>query len=599
MKFDLNEVKLLEGFFFDRLVINEKVTIPAVYDRFKETGRFDALKCKKTQITPHFFWDSDVAKWLEAAAYYLARKNDEKIRGYYDEAVKDITENALPCGYFNSYFQVEKPDEIFTDRDMHELYCAGHLFEAAAASARYLGDERLLVFSEKFADYIAERFTVKKDAGFETPGHEEIELALLKLYELTGKEKYKKLAEFFIERRGKSEKDEKTEKNDRQRQSHASVYEQDEAVGHAVRALYLYIAMGELAAVNNDEGLKKSVVKLFENIIDKKMYVTGGVGSTHIGEAFTDAYRLPNYYAYSETCASIALMLFADKVFALTKDPRCGHVFERTLYNAFLAGTSLEGDRFFYVNPLEMRIDSLKFNYATNPMWREPAPLAERVKVFDCSCCPPNICRFIEEIPQFIWNYDDENNDLYLLQFISSSLTCRTAKIKIASGFPYDGKVKITVTDAEKPFTLKIRKPEWCDKKFASENNGYLVYEIAGETEISLDFEMRLRKIFPNVRVKDDEGKVALSYGPFILCAEGADNAFGLDGIKIGDITGAKPTSGIGKINFDLPVTVFKASPSLWAYNAPACEERVLRLIPYYSWANRGANDMKVWFCEK
>lgn len=591
--FNLLQCKITDGFFADLQKLNAEITIKAVYHRFKETGRFDALKCKKSEKKTHIYWDSDIAKWLEAAACLLTRKKDAEIEEWYDEAVNDIVQNQLPCGYFNSYFQVYEPENIYTRRDAHELYCAGHLFEAAVVASKYLKDDRLFRFAEKYVDYIYVRFVEKQDTAFTTPGHEEIELALMHLFAYTGNEKYKKLAEFFLNQRGA-----------RVDENCLPVRSLEEAEGHAVRVLYRLIAMSDLARENDEKELLAVTENLFKNITEKKMYITGGVGSTHYWEEFTPAYDLPNLTAYAETCASIALALFADRMQRQNGMVNGGDVFERVLYNGLLSGVSLDGDKFFYVNPLEMQKDNVKYRSTLDIDQRFPAqrmPILERVKVFWCSCCPPNICRFIEELPQYIWYKND--NELVLSQLISSRLISSFADAEVVSDFPYSGKIKLKIDSHGKMLRLKIRKPAWCDETFLNEKDGYLCFEkvFQGE-ELVVEFPMKLRKIYANPYVDENAGKVALSYGPLILCAESIDNDFPLSSVRIGEVSGAKINILQGQkeiVEVILPIERLAESKELYSYEKNKNLIEKLRLIPYFSWANRGKADMKVWFVEK
>lgn len=592
---DLDECRITEGFFAARQELNATVTMESVYDRFFETGRINALKCDPALVKSHIYWDSDVAKWVEAAAYVLHSREDAALRSKMDAIIDDIVRNQKETGYFNSYFQVWEPDAVFTRRWDHELYCAGHLFEAAVALSRYLGDDRLLRFAEKYVDHITERFVEKRDTGFTTPGHEEIELALLRLNALTGEEKYLRLAEFFLNQRGVAGNEEKIY----YMQSHLPIREQTEATGHAVRALYLYTAMAELALRTDDKPLVEALRKLASDVIDRKMYVTGSVGSSYAGEKFTIPYDLPNALSYSETCASIALIFFCDRMLRLTGEKVFGDVAERVLFNGVLAGVSLDGTSFFYVNPLEVNADKVRFNEAL-PKSRDHQPLLRRVKVFSCSCCPPNICRFFAELPTYIWYI--EGNTVLLSQYISSHLETGTVTADLVSDFPYSGKIRLCVDSKGKPITLRLRKPEWCRVSFDNEEDGYLIYRgiFAGE-EIALDFGMEPRRIYADPRIFDDAGKVAFAYGPLILCAEGTDNGGTLPGVFAeADAPISVSVRPGDPAVLTATVAGSRAIPgdSLYSDRRPASERIELRLIPYFAWANRDPSDMKIWFPE-
>lgn len=600
--FTAKQCKISGGFAKKRQDLNASATLYSVHNRFEETGRFKALKCEKQNEQTHVYWDSDVAKWIEAAAYLLARKDDEQIRAWYEEAVNDIVRNQLENGYFNSFFQVYAPDKIFTNRNDHELYCAGHIFEAAVSCSKNLNDNRLLEFASKYVDYITERFVIKKDTVFTTPGHEEIELALYKLFKHTGDKKYKTLAEFFIDNRGvNNDKDPIAIILPIEIQSHLPVREQFSAEGHAVRALYLYCAMADLAKENNDDALKHAATLLYENIINEKMYVTGGVGSCRFGEKFTTNYDLDNYNCYSETCASIALTFFSDRMLKLTGESKYADYFERGLYNGVMSGVSLSGDRFFYVNPLEMQLER-KNSHHFYGYRGEFAPISTRAEIFSTSCCPPNICRYFEELPEFIWYKDEDNATLTLSQFMESQLTSDFADATIKTDFPFDGKIKVSLNSHGKKITLRIRKPTWCDATFTNEKNGYLEYtDIFEGKTIEIDFPMQLKAIYPNGKIFDNSGKIALSYGPLILCIEGADNPVDIPAIRISsdfiknavvekdDLTGLKVT---------LPAFAAQSNNDLYTYKRPELKPITATFIPYYAWANRGDNDMRVWVPE-
>lgn len=591
----IKNVDVNNGFIKNRLDVNRISTVYNVYNRFKETGRFDALKCTGNGAKAHIFWDSDVVKWLEGACYMLYKNKDEKLLNLVNDVVEDIVNNQLDTGYFNSYFQVYEPDAIFTRRGDHELYCAGHIFESAVALKEYLNDDRLLNFASKYVDYIIERFVVKKDTGFVTPGHQEIEIALIRLYRLTNDEKYLSLAKFFIDNRGKIDGE-----KDFCNQSHLPVREQTYAIGHAVRALYMYTAMADMALLTGDDGLKKAVATLFDDIITTKMYVTGGTGSSFHGENFTAPYDLKNTYAYSETCSAIALCFFADKLIKLFGDAKYGDIIEKVIYNAYMAGTSIDGESYFYVNPLEVKKDLIDFNYTLENWCRERYPILKRVKVFSCSCCPPNIVRFNEEIPSYIAYTDIDTKTVMISQYISSTIKTDLADILIESGFPYDGKVKIKINSFGNDITLKLRKPSWSKIDFYNEDNGYLIFEgVFDDTEIALDFKMSFGKIYANPAVKEDFNKVAFCYGPLVLCAEGTDNKFDIFATSIpknakvkGQILYGDPYILTAKIN----AFTYLKTDALYLEKLPKKQKTELKLIPYFTWANREENDMSVWF---
>ena len=595
---DFKKVKLGEGFFKNLQKLNAEVSLYNIHRRFEETGRFRALKCIRDDAhKPHIFWDSDIAKWLESVAYVLAKKRDAQLKAWADEAIADICASQLPCGYFNSYFQVYEPENIFTRRPDHELYCAGHLIEAAVALHECGADEKLLAAMIKYADYIYERFYVKKDAGFYTCGHPEIELALVRLYGATGQKKYLDLAGHFLEERGRHGEETYAFTYPFYHQDHAPVREQTTAEGHAVRALYLYTAMADVARLNGDAQLAGVCKALFDDIVSKKMYITGGTGSTYHGEAFTFAYDLPNFYAYSETCAAIALAFFCDRLAKAENRAVYHEIFERALYNNILAGESADGKGFFYVNPLEFHENVYEYNEGLKTKLFCPIP--ERVEVFDCSCCPPNLTRFIESIGGYI--YGTEGERVCINQYISSETEIGGAKLSLRSCMPYGGSVRLRVSGA---CELALRVPAWqCGIRMKVNGQavsprteeGYILLSCAGDTHIALDFAMKPRFVYANENVWHDSGRKAVEYGPLVLCAESCDNGGNLRGVRIRSLAGAKRSVG-ERFTLEVPAERLRTSGALYSYEAPAAEKFTLKLIPYFAWANRGKGDMQVWF---
>lgn len=591
-------VDITGGFFGERQQCNAQVTAGGVYARFAETGRFRALDCvRDDEHKSHIFWDSDVAKWLEGVAYILAKTEDAGLWARADAAIAAICRNQLPNGYFNSYFQVYEPENIFRKRTEHELYCAGHLIEAAVAFKESGADERLYAAMTKYADYIYERFYVRKDAGFFTCGHPEIELALIRLYEVSGQEKYLRLAEYFVETRGRHKETMYDFDDPACAQDDAPVRELRKARGHAVRALYLYTAMADLARIRQDETLAAACETLFRDIVDTKMYLTGGTGSSHYGERFTFAYHLPDFSAYSETCAGIALALFCDRLAKRKNRAEYHEIFERVLYNVVSAGIGRDGKSFFYVNPLEMHAAYVDYNDSLAVP--QACPLPERVEVFDCSCCPPNLLRFFASLSGYL--YGEEGGVVYVNQYVTSRTEAAGAKIEVVSELPYSGRVRIAVSGR---VGLRLRVPAWHTSvrlrvggadRAPDSTDGYIAVDCAGETEIELDFGMRARFVWANERVWHDSGRKAVEYGPLVLCAESADNGPDLASVRIPDLKEAA-IDRRDPFTLAVPAERLRTSPALYSYEAPVAEPFTLRLIPYFAWANRGRGDMQVWF---
>ncbi len=588
---------LLDGFWQDMREKNACVSLMNVYRRFLETGRFAALDCVKRDPPPHIFFDSDVAKWLESAAYLYPDFPNGEVKKIVDDTVDKIAAAQLPDGYFNSYYQVYKPDKIFAERTEHELYCAGHLIEAAVALSDAGLNQKLLSVMRRYADCIYERFLVRRDTQFTTCGHPEIELALVRLYRCTCERKYLALAQFFLDERGRRAEDVYPVFDRTYDQSHLPVREQTEACGHAVRALYLYIAMAETGRLTQDDALLHAAQTLFQSITQTKMYITGGTGSHYFGECFTAPYDLPNEYAYSETCSAIALALFCNSLSKSHKKAEYHDVFERVVYNNLLAGQSADGKGFFYTNPLEANTAHVRFARKTKGYPYQP--IVERVEVFDCSCCPPNFTRFIGRIGEFI--YDEDRDGVYINQYISSETERGNLKLTMRSGFPYDGAVHVSAAGNG---TLKLRVPVWCENFTCSVNgkavapvckDGYFTVKAKGTTEIELNFEMRPRFLYANENVIANSGRKAVGYGPLVLCAEGRDNGINLRNIVL---SAPEPTSieRDGMFALPLPAERLHSSAALYSYQPPTREKITLKLIPYFMWANRGENDMQIWF---
>ncbi len=590
---------------------------------------FEALPEDMEHLEDRFygfvFQDSDFSKWIEAVAYSLASHPDVELERTADEAIDIVCAAQMENGYLDTYYIINGMDRSFSNlKDHHELYCLGHLVEGAVAYAQATGKDKLLKAAMKFADYVESRFgtEVGKCKGY--PGHEIAEMALVRLYEQTGEERYLKLARYFIEERGslpyywdgeeegKQLKAEQKEKEHYQYyQAHRPVREQDEAVGHAVRAVYLYSGMADVARVTGDAQLKQACRRLWDSIVQEKMYITGAIGGTHIGESFSFPFDLPNDTAYAETCASIGLIFFARRMLAMEPDASYGDVMELALYNSVLSGMALDGKSFFYVNPLEVlpeacHKDERKFH--VKPV---------RQKWFGCACCPPNLARLVSSIPAYAYT---ENEDtlfmhLHLSGEVKKQLGSQTVSFAVQSGMPWDGKVKVTYTGQETASVkLAVRIPGWCenwkaqvpDSYECTEEKGY--YYIKGNWEpgsqVELDFAMEVRFYQADDRVREDLGKAAVMRGPVVYCAEEADNGKSL---HLYQLLPSKPVQA-NEITIEgckypsLRVSARKKrkpeqTGRLYVkYQTPEYEPVQLHMIPYFAWANRGENEMAVWF---
>lgn len=594
----------LGGFWKNRFEINKNATIPMVYDRFSDTGRFDAFKFEWKDgepKQPHIFWDSDVAKWIEAVAYTIHLCPDEKLEGIVDGVVDLIEKNRDKNGYFNIYFTVCEPDNRFVNRMAHELYCAGHLTEAAIAYYKATGKDKFLRLMCDYMDHIEKVFFIEDSAEFNTPGHEEIELALVKLYDCTGNEKYLEMSSRFVETRGTSKKDEESPyyiSHDYD-QSHKPVREQERATGHSVRATYLYCAMADLALRMKDNSLYDACRKLFLSIAEKQMYVTGGIGSTHYGERFTEDYDLPNDVAYSETCASIGLALFARRMSLIEPDSIYADVAETAIYNCALAGISLNGKAFFYVNPLEINMERNRKNTEYYQYKGSSFNTPQRLEVFDCSCCPPNIARMIASIGDILYAYNDDT--VFVHHYFESEAEFEGVKITQNTEYPNNGAVKLTVKGMAGK-TLAVRIPGWAENCVVSDayktEKGYAYIEIRdNETEINLDFAMECRLVSANPAVEADVGRVALCRGPFVYCAEKIDNGIPLNNLSINENLNAEISFNDEMQAYTVEIDGFEDASfdSLYRRYRNDSVSRRIKLIPYFAFANRGASDMLIW----
>ena len=487
------EVEVKNGFWYQKQKMVKNVTLQAVYDRFVETHRFEALRCEWKEgdpNMPHIFWDSDVAKWIEAAAYQLLKERNEELEKIIDEYVDLIIKNSDEHGYFNSHFLVNHNNKRFTIRSSHELYCAGHLMEAAAAYEQATGKSAFLDAMCRYADYIDKVFRIEKSAEFVTPGHPEIELALVKLYHATKNERYLTLSKFFIDNHGTNKADLNAFDGcfNNYNQDEIPLRERNTADGHSVRALYLLCGAADIGEIFKDNELVEMCRRLFDNIAKKRMYITGGVGSTSIGETFTIDYDLPNRTAYAETCAAISLAMFAGRMQAIEPDGKYADVFERAIYNGVLSGVSMDGKSFFYENPLEIDLNFNQVNPATKEKQR--FAITQRQEVFECSCCPPNIARFIPSVADYLYSYNEDT--LFIHQYMESSTTHDGMTIHQITDYPSSGAVTIKCEAGSK--TVALRIPGWCKSYRIDQpyelKNGYVYIDAKNASEINVIFDM-------------------------------------------------------------------------------------------------------------
>lgn len=559
------------------------------------------------------FQDSDAAKWLEAAAYALADFPDGELEKKADELIEIIASAQDEDGYLNTRFTVSDKEKRWTNLlEAHELYCSGHMMEAACAYYEATGKNRLLKVMEKNADCIYKRFIEEKNGG--CPGHPEIELALMKMYRLTGEKKHLELAEYFINERGRdtgfyqkeAEKRDWTVWNSNPwdndyRQSHLPVREQTAAVGHAVRAVYLYTGMAELAAETGDKELLSACERLWCNITEKQMYITGGIGSTVSGEAFSVDYDLPPDTAYAETCAAVGLIFFGRAMLKNKIDGKYGDICERAFYNGVLAGMAMDGKSFFYVNPLEVipGISGVSSNYRHD--------LPQRPKWYACACCPPNVARLVASFGKYA--YGENGDTIYCHMFADGSASFDNgAELVCETEYPYDFTVKYTLKKGENK-TLAVRIPEWSRKYDLTLNgnkiallteNGYLYLNVKSGDEIVLSMDGTPRFVYPSARIHSLTGKAAVMRGPLVYCFEGKDNEGDVLSLSLkdGELLSLsrldnEPLAGVTGITAS---AVRENVPQeLYTDKKPETHNCEARAIPYYTWGNRGENQMRVW----
>ncbi len=570
------------------------------------------------------FQDSDVGKWIEAAAYSLQLKADPALEKEVDDIIDLIGAAQQSDGYLNTFFTVKEKGKRWTNlQDCHELYCFGHLTEGAVAYHRATGKRKFLDIMCRFADHICTVLGPEEGRLQGYPGHPEAELALYRLYLETGQEKYLELSRSFIERRGTEPNFFRSEWEGRGRiafwsgrkeklnlkyyQAHAPVREQHEAVGHAVRALYLYTGMADIASLTGDESLAAACRELWDSAVERKMYITGGLGATAIGEAFMGDHELPNDTAYAETCASVALCFFARAMSRMERDGRYDDAVERELFNVIPAGVSLNADRFFYVNPLETvrgvsgKQQGLEHALPARPRW------------FACACCPPNVARLMTSL----WEYsaDEDGEGIVLRQYLDGTLDFKKARITLETRYPWEGTMDYTCQVRE-TVSLFLRIPAWARPEetvltldgaplSVEPIKGYVRLDLTeGTHRLLLTLPMKPRRLYADPRVRHDAGCTAFAYGPMIYCLEGCDNPEPLWNLKadsegIPEMTDFLPGLLGGIRQMKIPGQRRTDEPgSLYSEARPVYEPLTLTAIPYYAWANREERDMRVWIRE-
>lgn len=563
------------------------------------------------------FQDSDAAKWIEAAAYSLAVFPDADLEKKADELIDKIAAAQDVDGYLNTRFTIGDREKRWTNLlEGHELYCAGHMMEAAVAYYETTGKDKLLKVMQKNAAHIYRKFVVEGKEGY--PGHPEVELALLRMYQATGDKKCLELAGHFINVRGvdrdfyKKEvqsRDWKVWGNDASdydyQQSGKPVREQSDATGHSVRAVYLYTGMAALAAETDDKELLAACKRLFGSITEKRMYVTGGIGSTAQGEAFTVDWNLPNDTAYAETCASIGLMFFASRMLEAEADSVYGDVMERAFYNTVLAGMQLDGKRFFYVNPLEV-IPGVSEAAVTHRH-----VLLQRPGWYACACCPPNVARCIASIGKYA--YGENETTAFIHMFMEGKVSFANGlTLEGETKYPYEFQASYRVLEGEG--ALAVREPDWSRgnfrilvngrKQMENKQKGYYYLEgIRKGDLIEVFFDDQVKKIYASTRVAADSGCAALQRGPLVYCVESIDNdgdVLSLSYAENGQITVQEfePDLLKGTIRIKAQGYRMARTESLYTYEKQERTPCTITAVPYYTWGNRGMGQMRVWLPE-
>ena len=608
-------VKVTDNFWGQRLQASREVTIPLAFSKCEETGRYEnfvkaAHPSDTYKVEGFSFDDTDVYKTIEGASYSLQTYPDKKLQKYIDSVLVIVAGAQEPDGYLytartmnpkHPHNWAGKERWVAVENLSHEFYNLGHMIEGAVAHYQATGKRNFLDIAIKYADCVCREIGNGPQQKKYVPGHQIAEMALVKLYMVTGDKKYLDQAKFFLDTRGY------TSRKDAYSQAHKPVVEQDEAVGHAVRAVYMYSGMADVAAITGDSSYIKAIDKIWDNIVSKKIYITGGIGAHHAGEAFGNNYELPNLSAYCETCAAIGNVYMNYRLFLLHGDAKYFDVLERTLYNGLISGVSLDGGSFFYPNPL-----SSNGKYSRKP-W------------FGCACCPSNVSRFIPSLPGYV--YAVKNDQVYVNLYLSNKAELKVDKKKILleqeTGYPWNGDIRLKITQGNQDFTMKLRIPGWVRGNvlpgdlYSYTDNQKPAYQVAvnGQTVesdvndgylsiarkwkkgdvVEVHFDMIPRIVKANPKVEADHGRVAVERGPIVYCAEWPDNRFNVHSILLNQHPQFKVTDkpellyGIRQITTDAQALSYDKAGKL------VTKDVELTLIPYYAWAHRGEGDMEVW----
>jgi DUF1680 family protein len=601
-----NEVQIRDEFWAPRQEMNRTATIPVNFENLEKSGNIRNFELAGKRVTEGYtgpvFMDSDLYKAMESGAYSLATHPDPKLEKQLDEIIAKIAAAQMPDGYVNTYYTVKEPGKRWTNlRDNHELYCAGHMFEAAVAHYRATGKRNFLEVAARFADHIGSVFGPGKRMGY--PGHPEIELALVKLSQATGETRYFELTRFFIENRGQkyfaTEHQTPLDRYDGTYwQDDMPIFDHTRIKGHAVRAAYLLSGATDVAAKTQDPRLLKMINRVWRNTTEKNMYVTGGIGPSAHNEGFTVDYDLPNLTAYQETCASVALAQWNHRLSLLYGDAKYADVFERSLYNGALAGISLDGKKFFYVNPLESTGNH------------------HRSEWFGCACCPPNIARTLASLGGYAYAQSDNGVwvNLYIQGAANAKVRGQKIRLEVTTEYPWDGKVTVkTKLEKSAKYALHLRVPGWCQQASVAVNKralnspnqerGYIVLDQTWKDGdmIQLTLAMPVQRVAANPNVKDDCGVLAIQRGPLIYCLEGCDQSESISSLYLPAQAELKAERRRDLFNGIMVVKgnaeqldLSPERPSLYYHPKPAKSVAIMA-VPYYAWDNRAPGEMRVW----
>jgi DUF1680 family protein len=623
-------VSLNDGFWAKKLAVSRKVSLHFGFRMLEKAGNFDNLRIAAGLIEGNYrgyvFQDSDIYKWLEAVAWETGKEPDKELSALADQAIGLIEAAQRLDGYINSYVQTRESPEPWADLDHgHELYCAGHLFQAAIAFQRALGDQRLLKIAYRFADHICSVFGPGKRQG--TSGHPQVEMTLVELYRLSGESLYLELAAFFIDQRGRSVMKGHRAYGPEYHQDHVPVRQVTEAAGHSVRQLYLASGVTDLYLETGEQPLLDAMLRLSRDIIETKLYITGGLGSRFDGEAFGDPYELPADQCYCETCAAIASLMWNWRMLLTSGEGRYADLMERALYNNILASPALDGQHYFYINPLMLR-EAKYLRPSTDLPPSEVFIPNQRPEWPDCACCPPNVMRLFSSLPHYLATHNSGGIQIHHFApaDICSDLTSKQRiKLNIVTEYPWQGHIRLQVVETgNSPWALSVRIPEWSQNPVLSINGntiselsmekGYLVLDRVWEAGDTLDLELGMEPVFvaSNPRIDATRGCLAIQRGPIIYCLEDRDQEIKGRLLDV-EIDRNQPLSTRWKDDLLDGVMVVEAKGQFVDHEAwhgrlyqpvasPVQGTTIptrLVAIPYYAWGNRKIGSMRVWIPEK